>query len=59
MKIIAGADLLKFENLEPEDLNGKESTRLIQAITEADISELLSIQRQTTNDSPLKVTVSF
>ena len=43
MKIIAGADLLKFENLEPEDLNGKESTRLIQAITEADISELLSV----------------
>ena len=50
MKIIAGSSFLQFSKLAAEDVDGQETQFLRHLITEGDISELLSIQRQKTGE---------
>ena len=51
MKIIAGAEFLKFDNLTPEDLEGgeEEPTVLMGQITDVDISDLIDLRQNTVN----------
>ena len=58
MKIIAGADFLKFENLLPEDLidNGEDDEQaLMQQVTDVDISELIGLRQNTQLQSSTRV----
>ena len=49
MKIIAGADFLKFDNLIPEDLENveEEETVLMPQISAMDISDLIDLRQNT------------
>ena len=49
MKIIAGADFLKFDDLIPEDLliNEEEDEILLPQVTELDISDLIDLRQNT------------
>ena len=52
MKIIAGAEFLKFDNLLPEDLQnieGEDEEVLLPQITEMDISDLIDLRQNTIN----------
>ena len=49
MKIIAGADFLKFDDLIPEDLliHEEEDEILLPQVTELDISDLIDLRQNT------------
>ena len=50
MKIIAGAEFLKFDNLVPEDLetkDGEDDEILLPQVTELDISDLIDLRQNT------------
>ena len=52
MKIIAGADFLKFDDLKPEDFeDADEPEPLLRQVTDADISDLIDLRQNTVNMS--------